>query len=170
MRHEAFWLTAKDATELYVNHWSSEEQPRAIVMIAHGMAEHSQRYGRFARVLSLHGVSVFALDQRGHGRTAALGTLGYFADEQGWDLVVNDLCCLNHHIRVNYPNTPIFLLGHSMGSYIALAYLMQHSCSMQGAILSGSNYFKTSLRYRAAMALARFERWRLGRKGAADIR
>ncbi|NLY13150.1 MAG: alpha/beta hydrolase [Gammaproteobacteria bacterium] len=169
MRHEAFWLTAKDATELYVNHWSSEEQPRAIVMIAHGMAEHSQRYGRFARVLSLHGVSVFALDQRGHGRTAALGTLGYFADEQGWDLVVNDLCCLNHHIRVNYPNTPIFLLGHSMGSYIALAYLMQHSCSMQGAILSGSNYFKTSLRYRAAMALARFERWRLGRKGRSRL-
>lgn len=169
MRHEAFWLTANDETELYVNHWSSEGPPVAIVMIAHGLAEHSQRYARFARALSDQGISVFALDQRGHGRTAAQGTLGYFADEKGWDLVVNDLCCLNHHVRVRYPNTPIFLFGHSMGSYVALTYLMQHSCSLQGAILSGSNYFKTSLRYRTAMALARFERWRLGSKGRSAL-
>lgn len=169
MRHEAFWLIGNDATELYVNHWFSEEQPVAIVMIAHGMAEHSQRYARFAEALSEQGISVFALDQRGHGRTAKLGTLGHFADQQGWDLVVNDLSCLNHHIRLDYPTTPIFLLGHSMGSYIALGYLMQHSCSMQGAILSGSNYFKTSLRYRAAMSIARFERWRLGAKGRSAL-
>ena len=169
MRHKAFWLTANDATELYVNHWFSEHPPVAIVMVAHGMAEHSQRYARFAQALAEKGISVFALDQRGHGRTAALGTLGYFADEQGWDLAINDLCCLNHHIRADYPTTPIFLLGHSMGSYIALAYLMQHSCSMQGAILSGSNYFKTSLLYRTAMALARFERWRLGAKGRSAL-
>ena len=165
MRHTAFWLTANDGVELYINQWSTEGPPRAIVMIAHGMAEHSQRYARFARLLAEQGVSVFALDQRGHGRTAESGTLGHFANEQGWDLVVNDLCCVNHHFRASYPHTPILLLGHSMGSYIALAYLMQHSCSMQGAILSGSNYFKTSLRYRAAMALARFERWRLGAQG-----
>lgn len=169
MRHEAFWLTSSDATELYVNHWSSEDQPVAIVMIAHGMAEHSQRYARFACALAEQGVSVFALDQRGHGLTAKFGTLGHFADEQGWHLVVNDLSCLNHYIRVRYPTTPIFLLGHSMGSYIALAYVMQHSCSMQGAILSGSNYFKTSLRYRAAMAFACFERWRLGAKGRSVL-
>ena len=169
MRHEAFWLTANDATQLYVNHWSSEGQPKAIVMIAHGMAEHSQRYARFAQTLAAQGISVFALDQRGHGHTASHGTLGYFADQQGWNLVVNDLSCLNHHIRMLYPQTPIFLLGHSMGSYIAITYLMQHSCSMQGAILSGSNYLQTSLRYRTAMALARFERWRLGAKGRSQL-
>lgn len=169
MRHEAFWLTANDATELYVNHWSNDEQPMAIVMIVHGMAEHSLRYARFAEALSAQGISVFALDLRGHGRTAAQGTLGYFAGEQGWDRVVGDLSCLNHHIRARYPSTPIFLLGHSMGSYFAVAYLMQHSCSMQGAILSGSNYFKTSLRYRAAIALARFERRRLGAKGRSKL-
>ncbi len=169
MRHEAFWLTSNDATELYVNHWSSEDEPVAIVMIAHGMAEHSQRYARFACALAEQGVSVFALDQRGHGLTAKLGTLGHFADEHGWHAVVHDLSCLNHHIRVRYPHTPIFLFGHSMGSYIALAYLMQHSCSMQGAILSGSNHFKTSLRYRTAMVIARFERWRLGAKGRSAL-
>lgn len=169
MRHTAFWLTANDSTELYVNHWSTKQPPIAIMMIAHGMAEHSQRYARFAVELAEQGIGVFALDQRGHGHTATLGTLGYFADEDGWNLVVNDLCCLNHHIRVQFPNTPIFLFGHSMGSYIALNYLMQHSCSLQGAILSGSNYFKTSARYRLAMAVARFERWRLGAKGRSRL-
>lgn len=169
MRHTAFWLTTNDSTELYVNHWFTEQPPIAIVMIAHGMAEHSQRYARFAQALSEQGIAVFALDQRGHGHTATLGTLGYFADQDGWNLVVNDLCCLNHHIRAQFPQTPIFLLGHSMGSYIALSYLMQHSCSLQGAILSGSNYFKTSARYRLAMAIARFERWRLGAKGRSKL-
>lgn len=169
MRHEAFWLTANDSAELYVNHWCSGEQPVAIVMIAHGMAEHSLRYSRFAQALAEQGISVFAVDLRGHGQTAAKGTLGYFADEQGWNRVLSDLSCLNHHIRVRYPSTPIFLLGHSMGSYFALAYLMQHSCSMQGAILSGSNYFKTSWRYRAAIVLARFERRRLGAKGRSKL-
>lgn len=169
MRHEAFWLTANDATELYVSHWSSAEPPVAIVMIAHGMAEHGQRYARFAEALAEQGISVFALDLRGHGRTAVKGVLGHFADEQGWDRVVNDLSCLNHHIRARYPTTPIFLLGHSMGSYVTLAYLMQHSCSMQGAILSGSNYFKNTLRYRAAIAVARFERWRLGAQGRSRL-
>lgn len=169
MHHTAFWLTANDSTQLYVNHWSAEQPPIAIVMIAHGMAEHSQRYARFATELAEQGIAVYALDQRGHGRTADLGTLGYFADKDGWNLVVNDLCCLNHHIRLQFPTTPIFLLGHSMGSYIALNYLMQHSCSLQGAILSGSNYFKTTMRYRLAMAVARFERCRLGAKGRSKL-
>ena len=169
MRHAAFWLTANDGTQLYVNHWSSDEPPRAIILIAHGMAEHSQRYARFAQTLAAQGISVFALDQRGHGQSSTLATLGHFADEQGWHLVVNDLCCLNHYVRVRYPTTPIFLLGHSLGSYIAIAYLMQHSCSLQGSILSGSNYFKTSRRYRAAMTLARFERWRLGKTGRSQL-
>lgn len=169
MRHLAFWLTASDSTELYVNHWFTEQAPIAIVMIAHGMAEHSQRYARFAQALTEQRIAVFGLDQRGHGQTARAGTLGYFAEQDGWNLVVNDLCCLNHHIRLQFPQTPIFLLGHSMGSYLALSYLMQHSCSLQGAILSGSNYFKTSLRYRLAMAVARFERRRLGAKGRSRL-
>ena len=54
--------------------------------------------------------------------------------------MVGDLASLNHHIRQQHPELPIFLLGHSMGSYISMAYLLHHGCSLQGAILSGSNY------------------------------
>lgn len=71
-------------------------------------------------------------DQRGHGRTAEHGTLGLFASHQGWDSVVNDLASLAQHIGQQHPGAPLFLFGHSMGSYIVQAYLLHHSASLQG--------------------------------------
>jgi alpha-beta hydrolase superfamily lysophospholipase len=168
MHHETFWLNASDATPLYVNHWFADEAPKAVVMIAHGMAEHSDRYARLAQALVTAGFAVYAHDQRGHGKTAEQGVLGHFADTDGWQKVVGDLATLNHHIRQQYPQAPIFLLAHSMGSYIAQAYLMQHSCSLQGVILSGSNYQPPAL-YRAASLIARFERWRQGPTGRSAL-
>ncbi|WP_308724369.1 alpha/beta hydrolase [Metapseudomonas otitidis] len=168
MRHDAFWLTASDAAPLYVNRWSGEEPPRAVVMIAHGMAEHSGRYARLAAALVAAGVEVYAHDQRGHGRTAQHGILGLYAEHDGWNKVIADLAALNHHIRQQHPQTPIILLGHSMGSYIAQGYLMRHSCSLQGAILSGSNYQPVGL-YRAAAVVARLERWRQGPNGRSAL-
>ena len=168
MHHEAFWLNASDATPLYVNRWFADEAPKAIVMIAHGMAEHSGRYGRLAAALVQAGFAVYGHDQRGHGRSAEHGISGHYADQDGWSKVVSDLACINHHIRQQYPDTPIFLLAHSMGSYIGQAYLMQHSCSLQGAILSGSNYQPLPV-YQAASLITRFERWRLGPTGRSRL-
>ncbi len=168
MHHEAFWLNASDAAPLYVNHWFADEAPRGVIMIAHGMAEHSGRYARIAQALVQAGFAVYAHDQRGHGKTAEHGLLGHYADHGGWQKVVGDLASINHHIRQQYPEAPIFLLAHSMGSYIAQAYLMQHSCSLQGAILSGSNYQPPAL-YRAASLVARFERWRQGPTGRSAL-
>lgn len=168
MRHNAFPLAASDGLHLHVNHWHSDEPPRAVVMLSHGMAEHGLRYARLAESLVPAGFDLYAMDQRGHGQSAEQGVLGHYADEDGWNKVVGDLATLNHHIRQRYPQTPIFLLGHSMGSYIGMAYLMGHSCSLQGAILSGSNYQPVAL-YRAARLIARFERWRLGPKGRSKV-
>ncbi|MDT4826943.1 Monoacylglycerol lipase [compost metagenome] len=137
-------------------------------MLSHGMAEHSGRYGRLGEALVAAGFELYALDQRGHGRSAEHGTLGQYAAEDGWSKVVGDLASLNHHIRQQHPRAPIFLLGHSMGSYIGQAYLMHHSCSLQGAILSGSNYQPRAL-YRVARLIARFERWRQGKEGRSAL-
>jgi alpha-beta hydrolase superfamily lysophospholipase len=168
MPHSAFWLDAGDATRLHVNHWTTETSPRGLVLLAHGMAEHSARYARLGEALVAAGFELYAIDLRGHGRSAEQGTLGHFADSDGWHKVIDDLACLNHHIRQQHPNLPILFLGHSMGSYIGQAYLMQHSCSLQGAILSGSNY-QPALLFRAARLLARFERWRLGPSGRSKL-
>ena len=168
MRHDAFVINACDGTPLQVNHWYGDQPPRAVVMLSHGMAEHGLRYARLAESLVAAGFDLYALDQRGHGQSAAQGTLGHYADEGGWDKVVGDLASLNHHIRQRYPQAPIFLFGHSMGSYIGMAYLLGHSCSLQGAVLSGSNYQPVML-YKAARLIAGFERWRLGPKGRSKV-
>lgn len=168
MLHDAYWLSAADATPLFVNHWAPEQPPRAAVMLAHGMAEHSGRYARLGQALAAIGISLYALDQRGHGRTAEHGILGHYADSDGWNKVVGDLATLNHHIRQQQPHAPIILFAHSMGTYIGQAYLMQHSCSLQAAILSGSNY-QPEMLYRVATLVARLERWRLGPTGRSKL-
>ena len=168
MHHDAFWLTASDGASLHVNRWSGDAQPRAVVMVAHGMAEHGGRYARLGQALVAAGLELYVHDQRGHGRTAQHGILGLYAEHDGWNKVIGDLASLNHHIRQQHPQETIFLLGHSMGSYIGQAYLMQHSCSLQGAILSGSNYQPVSL-YRSGALVARLERWRQGANGRSAL-
>ncbi|MBM7060563.1 lysophospholipase [Pseudomonas sp. UL073] len=168
MRHDDFWLTSSDAAPLFVNCWLGDNTPRAVLMLSHGMAEHSGRYARFAEALVKAGFAFYAHDQRGHGKTAQRGILGHYAEHNGWQRVVDDLHDLRQHIHHHHPDTPIFLVGHSMGSYIGQAYLMQRSAEVQGAILSGSNYQPVGL-YKVAAGVARFERWRQGPTGRSAL-
>lgn len=168
MNHSTFWLTANDRSRLYVNQWLPNGPAKAMIMLSHGMAEHSGRYARLAEALCAAGYGLYAPDQRGHGRTADEGTLGLYAEKEGWNKVVGDLASLNQHIGQQQPGLPIILLGHSMGSYIAQAYLLHHSASLGGAILSGSNFQPVSL-YRAAAVIARIERARQGLRGRSAL-
>ena len=168
MNHTTFWLTANDHSRLYVNQWLPDAPPKALIMVSHGMAEHGGRYVRLAEALCGAGYGVFALDQRGHGRTADEGTLGLFAEQDGWNKVVGDLASLNQHIGQQQPGVPIILLGHSMGSYITQAYLLHHSASLHGAVLSGSNFQPVAL-YRAARLITRAERLRQGLRGRSAL-
>ncbi|MBB6285599.1 MULTISPECIES: alpha/beta hydrolase [unclassified Pseudomonas] len=168
MNHSTFWLTANDHSRLYVNQWLPDAPPKALLMLSHGMAEHSGRYARLAEALCGAGFGLYAPDQRGHGRTADEGTLGLYAEKDGWNKVVGDLASLNQHIGQQQPGLPIILLGHSMGSYIAQAYLLHHSASLNGAILSGSNFQPVAL-YRAARLIARAERLRQGVRGRSAL-
>ncbi|WP_330212730.1 alpha/beta hydrolase [Pseudomonas sp. Z18(2022)] len=168
MNHTTFWLTANDRSRVYVNQWLPDGPPKALIMLAHGMAEHSGRYARLAQALCDAGYGLYAPDQRGHGRTADEGTLGLFAEKDGWNKVVGDLASLNQHIGQQAPGVPIILLGHSMGSYIAQAYLLHHSASLNGAILSGSN-FQTVALYGAAKVIAHVERLRQGLRGRSAL-
>ncbi len=168
MNHDVFWLPASNHCSLHVYQWLPVAPIRAVVLLAHGMAEHAGRYQRLGQALSAAGFALYAHDQRGHGRTAEHGTLGLFASHQGWDSVVNDLASLAQHIGQQHPGAPLFLFGHSMGSYIVQAYLLHHSASLQGAVLSGSNFQPPAL-YRAACVIARLEAWRQGPLGRSAL-
>ena len=93
-----FDFRADDGQTLLARRWLPEGPPRAIVQIAHGLAEHSARYARLAAALNSAGYAAYANDHRGHGPKAAAADLGHFADEGGWDKVVGDLWTFNRLI------------------------------------------------------------------------
>ena len=168
MAASEFVFEADDGARLLVRRWLPETPPRAIVQIAHGLAEHSQRYQDFALALNGAGFGVYANDHRGHGRTAAPADLGFFAANAGWRLCLDDLRALMRHIGDAHPGVPIVFFGHSMGSFMGQAVIAEHGGALAGAILSGSNGRPPAI---AALGrlIARFERLRLGARGNSAL-
>lgn len=139
MRASTFTEMTPDGTGLHVHRWLPDGPARAIVQIAHGMAEHSARYARFAGVLTDAGFAVYAGDHRGHGGTATRSQdEGYFADADGFQVVVEDLHRVAETARGEQPGLPFFLFGHSMGSFLCRAYAMTYGEELDGLILSGT--------------------------------
>lgn len=132
-------VTASDGTALHTHRWLPEGPPKAVVQIAHGMAEHSARYARLAEALTAAGYAVYANDHRGHGGTASKADHGYFADHDGWDTVVADLRAVTAFAQEENPGLPVFLLGHSMGSFLSRAYVIEDSRELAGLVLSGTS-------------------------------
>src|SRR3954453_15462997 len=115
-------VTASDGTALHTRRWLPDGHAKAVVQIAHGMAEHSARYTRLAEALTASGYAVYANDHRGHGGTSAEADRGYFADHDGWATVGADLRAVTDFARGENRGLPLFLLGHSMGSFLARSY------------------------------------------------
>lgn len=137
------WLTTADNNALYVKYWGKEiTSPKAVIQISHGMAEHINRYHEFAALLNDSGYIVYGEDHRGHGQTGhKQGKLGYFAKENGFHLIVEDMYLVTKYIQKEHPELPIFIFGHSMGSFITRNYLQKYSGAVSGVILSGTGSF-----------------------------
>lgn len=125
--------------------WLPEGPPRAVVQIVHGVAEYAGRYDHFARYLADHGFLVCGGDHLGHGKTVNDGKYGYFGKKDGWALVTGDVRQLRVLMGEKYPGLPYFLLGHSMGSFLARTYLCQYPGTVDGCILSGTGQEKPAL-------------------------
>jgi alpha-beta hydrolase superfamily lysophospholipase len=148
MIQEDTWFESDDGTRLYLRRWMPDSQPAAVLLIVHGMAEHSLRYGRLAAKLCGAGIEVWAADQRGHGKTADLGVngpgkgglLGHCDDKDTFERVTADVGGIIRKIREARPGIPLFLLGHSWGSLIAQNYIETRNDDkpIDGCILSGT--------------------------------
>lgn len=134
---QAFTLTASDGASLAAWRSLPAGEPKAIVQIAHGMAEHFARYGRLARGLNAAGYAVYGGDHRGHGQSAAVHGLGAFGPG-GFQAVVDDMAALSAVARRELPGKPLVLLGHSMGSFAAQLYILEHAHDLAGLVLSGT--------------------------------
>src|ERR1044072_2576577 len=136
--YAAFHFASTDGLRIACARWDACGPVRGVAQIAHGMGEHIARYAGTVATLTSVGLTVYGNDHRGHGRTApSAARLGDFG-EGGFELLVDDMARLSRIARDEHPGAPFFLLGHSMGSFAAQWYALDHSRDIDGLILSGS--------------------------------
>jgi alpha-beta hydrolase superfamily lysophospholipase len=134
MKTENGTFTAQDGISIYWKAWLPEGRPKAVVHLIHGYAEHIERYGNVVNELVPAGYCVFGNDHRGHGKSQGrrghvMSFQEFIDDERQFSLEV---------IKAQYSNTPYVVLGHSMGSLIALNYAEQYPDSLKALVLSGT--------------------------------
>lgn len=171
MALERFTYTGARDGELAAYKWLLPDgrAPRAAIQIAHGMAEHALRYAPVAEMFNKAGYAVYAHDHRGHGKTAKdAAELGFFGPAHGWRIVVEDLYRMNQLIAQAHPGTPKILIGHSMGSYMAQTFMIDHSQAVDGVILSATNDSPGVLG-RVGLGVAQVEAIRLGKRGRSPL-
>ncbi len=132
MKHQdGFFKGARDA-KIYFQSWLPEGEPRAILLIVHGLAEHSGRYGNVVNHFGPLGYAVYGIDHLGHGKSE-----GRRVHVEHFDDYASTLKVYFDKIREWQPDKPIFLVGHSMGGLISAVYLLDHQAELAGAVLSG---------------------------------
>lgn len=125
--------------KLHVVVWQPNGEPKAVLQLSHGMIEFIERYEGLAQYLNEQDILVIGNDHLGHGHTAGSDEdLGYFCPEHMSETVVKDLHTVTEYAKKEYPGIPYFLLGHSMGSFMARRYLMTYGDELTGAILCGT--------------------------------
>ncbi len=137
-------------------------EPRGVVQINHGLAEHAARYARFADFLAARGYHVFAHDHRGHGGTTGAPPRCFSEPgEAGDEKVIADVAAIHDEIGRRHPGLPVVLFGHSMGGLIGLNFVLRHPGRIHAAAIWNAN-FSAGAAGRAAQALLAWERFRLG--------
>lgn len=140
---ERIELNTFDNKKLSVNVWNKVKAVKACVVIAHGMAEHPDRYDDFAKFLNSKGYAVFAGEHRGH-RNSAVNKVNGLVDGDSWNQTINDIDTLVDYVKETYKKEAV-LIGHSYGSFLSQCYLERHSDKLTGCVLSGTAYIKSGL-------------------------
>lgn len=137
---EAFFNSSTGKNKIHTVVWKDDTQePVGVVQIAHGVAEHIERYDEFARFLVGNGFVVCGNDHLGHGRSVnTLDELGCIAEKDGDVRMVDDMHILYRIMQKRYPDLPYFLFGHSMGSMLARHYCSVFGYELAGAIFCGT--------------------------------
>ncbi len=129
-------LQAVDGVRVRYRRWLPPGEPRGAVQVVHGAPEHLGRYGRLATGLTFRGLAVYAVDLRGHGRTAA-GTGAGRSGSRGAAALLADVRAVHRVMEREHPGVPRVLLGHATGSVVALAAAEQDGGDLAGLALSG---------------------------------
>jgi len=140
MKTKRFFIDGKFGVPLHCLSVMPEGDPKAILIILHGMGEHKERYLDYAKWMASHDYAVYVHDHRKHGKSIIEEeeTVGIFSSEDKWEYVIDDVHFVIKDARKNLPGKDIIILGHSMGSVIARRYISKYSQVPKAVVLSGT--------------------------------
>jgi len=118
--------------------WMPTDDVKGIVQIAHGMSEHIDRYSEFAEFMVSHGYVVCGNDHSGHGKSF-IDKRGFMGTTEGDISMIKDMKNVHDIVKAQYSEAPYFLLGHSMGSFLARMYTAHYKDTLDGLIISGTS-------------------------------
>ena len=151
-------LDSPTGATIAYHHSPARGDGHGILLISHGLAEHSRRYEAFAEAMAAHGFHVYAHDHRGHGETVAPDApLGRFARRNGVEHVISDVLAMRELAATAHPGLPVILFGHSMGGLISLNAVVTHPDKFDAVTVWNSN-FNPGLAGRAAQLILKTER------------
>ena len=163
---EFTFLSTDGKTQLHGMRWEPDGgSVRAVLQICHGVAEHIARYDAFARYLNGLGIAVVGHDHLGHGLSLPeSGTPVYFGEGNTWNTVVDDIYVLHQRIRLWYPDVPLCIMGHSMGSFLTRTYLIRYPGTVKAAVIMGTGWQPKAV-IAGGMAVAAV----VGENGTSDL-
>jgi acylglycerol lipase len=149
VKHEEGKFKGYKGLNLYYQCWLPDKSPKAVLLVVHGLAEHSGRYMNLVNYFVPKGYAVYALDHRGHGKSEGMRSyVDRFSD------YITDLKTFFDKVRKEHRDAKIFLFGHSLGATIATAYSIEHQKELAGLILSGPSLVATTSVSPALLAIA----------------
>ena len=160
---DLFYIPTATTHRIPVHQWLPADSPKAVLLIAHGMAEYAMRYAPVARLLAEQGIAVYAHDQRGHGEAVPRREDQGIVEGDWFQFAVKDMLDVREELHRRHPGKKIFLLGHSMGSFVAQRFFQVFGNKIDGLILSASNGKKDPL-LGAGIALSWIQMKLLGKK------
>ncbi len=138
---ESYTFQSIDGLKIQCYKWHDPKVvPLAAIQLVHGSVEHILRYDGFASFLAENGFVVFGNDHRGHGKSVneAVPHSTFSEKGNGWNMTLGDMGTVYHHIQAAYEGLPVFVFGHSMGSFLARDYMARYGDRLAGAVLSGT--------------------------------
>ncbi len=138
--HSDFLSLNSSSVNLYYSIFTPENKvPKGTILVIHGMQEYSDRYIDFAKFFVEHGFAVLIYDQLGHGKSVKEKIdLGFFQIESPDKKLVDDAAMMNEFLSNSFPEVPHFVLGHSMGSFVARCLLNRDVTKFDGAVIVGT--------------------------------
>lgn len=139
MKQDLYYDSVDGEHKIHAVEWDPEGEPKAVLQIIHGMTEYIGRYDEFASFLADHGFCVVGNDHIGHGDSVnSPDDYGYFREKNGNKCLLEDIRTLQEMTRKKYPDVPYFILGHSMGSFLARQYIARYGDGLAGAVIMGT--------------------------------